>query len=258
VDPSAENYDSWTPYNYCADNPINLVDLDGMDWYQWKGEDGKQAVTWREGDAKSIDINGQSYSNIGTTYTTNVDKNTTITYTQNEATSMTTNTMNSSEWVSQYSKADWDGTPASKACNKASEAMLGKDGDASNGTTKVIVNSAGDGRAGTANSGAARAIKSMSTALDFDKPTKVNVDFRSGSGSNDKMGDHFIVVMGKTETLSGGKATSTTFRFFDPGTNHQSKGTASTNTLRVVNNRLVGTHINNGLPIVVSNIRPTR
>ena len=207
---------------------------------------------WQKGSAEV-----EGYKNIGANYTHNIGDGVSISYTQNEATSMTTNTMTSDQWVSQYSKSDWDGTPASKACNKASDAMLAKDGNSSSGMT-VVVNNAGDGRAGTANGNATNAISDMSKALDSDKPTKVNVDFRSGTGSGDKMGDHFVVVQGKTEQLSNGKVTSTTFHYFDPGTNHQSKGTSSSNILRVQNNRLVGTHMNNGLPIVITSIRPTR
>jgi hypothetical protein len=41
----------------------------------------------------------------------------------------------------------------------------------------------------------------MSTALDLGKPTKVNIDCRSGDSSADDIGDHFIVVQGKTETV---------------------------------------------------------
>ena len=32
-DPMAEKYYSISPYAYCAGNPVNLVDFDGMDWY---------------------------------------------------------------------------------------------------------------------------------------------------------------------------------------------------------------------------------
>lgn len=248
MDPHAENYYDWTPFNYVANNPMILVDPDGRDWYQDKSGN----TMWQKG---SAEVKG--YKNIGANYTHSIKDGVSIFYTQNEATSMTTNTMTSDQWVSQYSKSDWDGTPASKACNKASDAMLAKDGNSSSGMT-VVVNNAGDGRAGTAKGNATVAISDMSKALDSDKPTKVNVDFRSGTGSGDKMGDHFVVVQGKTEQLSNGKVTSTTFHYFDPGTNHQSKGTSSSNILKVQNNRLVGTHMNNGLPIVVTSIRPTR
>lgn len=33
-DPHADNYFNWSPYNYCADNPLINIDPDGLDWYQ--------------------------------------------------------------------------------------------------------------------------------------------------------------------------------------------------------------------------------
>jgi hypothetical protein len=135
--------------------------------------------------------------------------------------------------------------------------MLAKNGNSSNGMTS-IVNDGGNGRAGSANSGAEGAIKKMSAALDSGKPTKVNIDFRPGTGSGDKMGDHFVVVQGKTEQLQNGRVTSTTFNYFNLGTSHLSKGTSSSNTLGIQNTRLVGSHMNNGQIIVVRCIRPIK
>ena len=34
MDPLAEKYYSISPYAWCANNPVNLVDLNGMDWYE--------------------------------------------------------------------------------------------------------------------------------------------------------------------------------------------------------------------------------
>ena len=33
-DPSHKDYYPWSPYAYCGDNPVNVVDPDGRDWYQ--------------------------------------------------------------------------------------------------------------------------------------------------------------------------------------------------------------------------------
>ena len=85
VDPLAENYYSISPYAYCSGNPANRIDPNGMDWYR----DEKGNSFWREGDAKTITKNDVVYTNTGTTYTQQIDKNTSITFTQNNATSLT-------------------------------------------------------------------------------------------------------------------------------------------------------------------------
>jgi hypothetical protein len=34
LDPHLENYYEWSPYSWTGDNPINMIDPTGMDWYQ--------------------------------------------------------------------------------------------------------------------------------------------------------------------------------------------------------------------------------
>ena len=35
-DPLSEKYYSWSQYNYCVNNPVMFVDLDGRDWYSYQ------------------------------------------------------------------------------------------------------------------------------------------------------------------------------------------------------------------------------
>ena len=57
VDPKADKYPSMSPYNYCASNPVKLVDPDGRDWYK---NEKSQYYTWFNG-SDSHD----GYSHIG-------------------------------------------------------------------------------------------------------------------------------------------------------------------------------------------------
>jgi len=69
-DPLASEYPSNSPYMYCLGNPIVFVDPDGrfVDWY--KSEAGN--VIWQPGSADKINVGGEEFSNIGTSYTSTV------------------------------------------------------------------------------------------------------------------------------------------------------------------------------------------
>ena len=77
VDPMADKYPSISPYAYCNWNPVKLMDPNGKeaidedDWYRNKVTG---AVFWREGHAKQIQLGGDTYDNIGESYSAlNID-----------------------------------------------------------------------------------------------------------------------------------------------------------------------------------------
>lgn len=65
VDPLAEKYYSVSPYVYCSNNPVLLVDPDGRDWYR---QDESGAIFWQKGNANVAMRNDQTYRNIGEEY----------------------------------------------------------------------------------------------------------------------------------------------------------------------------------------------
>ena len=71
VDPLAEKYHSWNPYNFCKNNPINRVDFEGKDDYAinkngWisllqKTDSNHDKVYYQNTEGKSVTINDKSF-----------------------------------------------------------------------------------------------------------------------------------------------------------------------------------------------------
>ena len=67
VDPHAENYMSFSPYAYVGNNPLIRIDPDGRDWFR---HDETGSVLWQDSNENSVQINEDTFRNIGTEYST--------------------------------------------------------------------------------------------------------------------------------------------------------------------------------------------
>ena len=70
VDPMADKYPSLSPYAYCANNPVKLVDPDGEDWYEIENKETQQKeIKWTDYNSQEeMDKNGIDGKYLGLTY----------------------------------------------------------------------------------------------------------------------------------------------------------------------------------------------
>ncbi len=84
IDPLSEGFYDWSPYSWAGNDPLLNIDPTGENWYSFTDEDGNTSVIWQEGDASSIDIDGNTYQDIGSQFTTLDEDGNIVIYDQNE------------------------------------------------------------------------------------------------------------------------------------------------------------------------------
>ncbi len=238
VDPLCEKYYSISPYAYCANNPVNWIDPDGMDWYQKEGENGAMQYEWQEGSEQR-----DGWINIGANHTI-INGNIKINYEQNEMVSLEFTT--SAIFMPQGNDAT--------GCKRYSDKMVKSSGATPslgrNGEILMAIPN-GNGVAIRPSNTVDEGLSRLTDYISSGQAVTVGVDYKPDKGTNtDKMTDHFVAVVGMCENYKEG---TTTFRFFDPGSSRN--GASPSNVMKMQNGFLQGKLAFGNLKFKVTTIR---
>lgn len=192
VDPMADKYPSMSPYSYCANNPIKLIDPNGEDWYE--SDDGKTLEF----------VYGESGQRAGYT---NIGQQLSLKYRQklkngDYSTLTISANLSESEFVSQYNS---DGNRIME-CADAAKIMCAKRGGkkkTSSANDITVSNHNEKGRATTAKksnfiAGLDKTVQSLLKGI----PVMAGMDYKDGSPNADGVTDHYVVITSVTFNLS--------------------------------------------------------
>jgi RHS repeat-associated protein len=233
IDPHGENYYDWTSFNYVANNPMNLVDPDGRDWYQDKSGN----TMWQKGSAEV-----EGYKNIGATHTQDFGNGVSVTFDQNQASEFTETVLNTDDWETQRAAS---GEASDKKGNK-----VGEEGNCFVKSGDIVEKSGTKSLDGADNNTASNEkLSYLDSQVDQEKSARVQVDY-----NGDNSGDHWVAISSRTTDVK--TQTTKSFGFYDPGTIRPDAGTHSSNKLKVNSNgSMSGTTNYNGKKYVVVNVR---
>ena len=224
VDPMSDKYPSTSSYAYCRNNPIMLIDPDGMDddWYQ----NSKGHTFWQEGNAPTVNRDGETYNNIGSTYSYKVSNNQTNNYNQNDL-----------ESIDYTTGAEFQAQSTGTGCKIAADNMTRSSGaNPSSGRAGEILmaNHNANGVVTTPTANGAEGVERIKLSIMNGNAITAGVDYKSQQQHNfapngDGMTDHFISVVGMNYNLKTG---NTTFQFYDPGSSRNGNNSANTMSLQ--------------------------